>query len=367
MSEIESVNHIVDDLINRVVLETTKPGLFMLEEDISIPSPTKNITEDPIEDSHLIKKINELENQVGILSQNIKTKDDEILNLKESFKPEVAISNPIGSKVMPDTVFIVPYRNRRPQQVAFMKIMPHILEDMNYIVLFVHQRDNRPFNRGAMKNLGFIFIKNSFPKNYRNIDFIFHDIDCMPWRKNQFSYKTQVGVVNHFYGFPRALGGIFAIKGIDFQQINGFPNIWTWGLEDNVLLRRVHKFKKNVIRPDFVHTEKGNENIIGLWHGWDRLINSHVENKMKHDNGFDGIVSLTKIKFNPIDMTDTFIDLQILSFETGESLASPYVKGAKIRDARFVPRLNQPFYAPRVKRGTAGTFGKKRGYGGMIM
>ena len=73
------------------------------------------------------------------------------------------------NKTIPNTVFIVPYRDRKPQRVAFMKIMPHILEDMNYLVLFVHQFDKRPFNRGAMKNLGFIFIKSAFPNHYKNI------------------------------------------------------------------------------------------------------------------------------------------------------------------------------------------------------
>ena len=38
---------------------------------------------------------------------------------------------------------------------------------------------------------------------------------------------------------------------------------------------------------------------------------------------------------------------------------------AKSNVTRGVPRLNRPFYVKAPKRGTAGTFGKKKGFGGM--
>jgi hypothetical protein len=68
---------------------------------------------------------------------------------------------------------------------------------------------------------------------------------------------------------------------------------------------------------------------------------------------------------NPVNIDDLFIEVNITSFQTRESLNSPYVKGAIKRDTRGVPRLNRPFYVKAPKRGTAGTFGKKKGFGGM--
>ena len=208
-----------------------------------------------VENKMLMEKIHHLEKIVNNITKNttynIIEEDVQQYDISTKHVKQIPIID--ENKKIPNTVFIVPYRDRKPQRLAFMKIMPHILEDLNHIVLFVHQCDNRPFNRGAMKNLGFIFIKSAFPNHYKNIDFVFHDIDVMPWRKNQFSYKTKPGLINHFYGFPHALGGIFAIKGADFEQINGFPNIWTWGLEDNMLFHRTINLKKKIVRPDFIH------------------------------------------------------------------------------------------------------------------
>ena len=83
----------------------------------------------------------------------------------------------------------------------------------------------------------------------------------MAYRKNQFSFETKEGEVNHFYGFPHTLGGIFAIKASDFEKTAGFPNIWTWGLEDNILLERVQAVKLKIVRNQFIHAQNQTKNI----------------------------------------------------------------------------------------------------------
>ena len=347
------VEAVVEPVVEAVVQPVVEPVQLVVVEAVVEPA----VVEEVLGKDDYLKKIKSLEDLINLLKQ------EKLSLTKETV--EEPIIDPVSEDKTPDIILIVPYRDRAPQRSAFMKIMPHILEDLNCKVLFVHQRDNRPFNRGSMKNLGFIYVKNMYPDNYKDITLVFHDIDNIPWYKGQFSYQTQRNVVNHFYGYHRALGGIFAIKAWDFEHINGFPNIWTWGLEDNMILRRVEQNKKRVIRSEFVNIEKDNNNIIGLWHGWDRLVNPHIEHKGRADRGRDGIRSLRNIIMNPNEMDNLFIEVNITSFHTGENLTSPFVKGARRVDARSVPRLNKPFYVKGPKRGTAGTFGKKRGFGGM--
>ena len=102
---------------------------------------------------------------------------------------------------IPTRVFIVPYRSRPNQKEEFLKNMKVLLEDLTerYEIYFAHQCDSRPFNRGAMKNLGFIAIKNKYPHNYKDITFIFNDVDTFPGEKGMIDYITTPGIVKHYY------------------------------------------------------------------------------------------------------------------------------------------------------------------------
>ena len=140
----------------------------------------------------------------------------------------------------PKKVFIIPYRDREAHKGIFISHMTELLKKDDYEMIFVHQQDKREFNRGAMKNIGFIYYKKKYPDDWKNITFIFHDIDCLPYKKI-FDYQTTKGVISHYYGFKYCLGGIFAIKGVDFEKIKGFPNYWGWGFEDNKLKQKWDK------------------------------------------------------------------------------------------------------------------------------
>ena len=131
----------------------------------------------------------------------------------------------------PKILFIVPYRDRKEHKQFFMKYMEFIMEDYkkeDYEIYFVHQCDKQPFNRGGMKNIGFLAMRNKYPDDYKNITFVFHDVDTLPYTKNLLPYETTKGNIKHFYGYQFALGGIFSIIGGDFEIVNGFPNMWGW-------------------------------------------------------------------------------------------------------------------------------------------
>uniref|UniRef100_A0A6C0KUB6 Galactosyltransferase C-terminal domain-containing protein n=1 Tax=viral metagenome TaxID=1070528 RepID=A0A6C0KUB6_9ZZZZ len=196
---------------------------------------------------------------------------------------------------VPTRVFIVPYRNRYHQKFFFSRQMDFLLEYYkNYIILFVHQSDDRNFNRGAMKNIGFIAIKEKYPDDYKNITFIFNDVDTLPFTRI-FDYDTVDGVVKHYYGFEEALGGIVVIKGGDFEKINGYPNFWGWGMEDACLQKRCNRHKIDIDRSNFYPI--GSPEILQLFDGVSRLISKKDNTRMITDNGRDGIRSIHKLNY----------------------------------------------------------------------
>lgn len=147
----------------------------------------------------------------------------------------------------PHTIFIIPYRNRENDKKKFLKFFSELClyknweENVDAMLLFSQQNDNRLFNRGAIKNIGFLAVKKLFPKFYKDITLIFNDIDTIPKSIESIPYECINNQVSHYYGYTFALGGIFAIKAGDFEKIKGFPNFWGWGLEDNCIYDRCIK------------------------------------------------------------------------------------------------------------------------------
>jgi len=196
---------------------------------------------------------------------------------------------------IPKRVFIVPYRNRIQHKFFFSKYMSFILEnDENYEIYFTHQCDARTFNRGAIKDIGFIAIRNKYPEHYKDITFIFNDVDTIPFNKI-FDYETTHGVVKHYYGFKYALGGIVVMKGADFEKTNGFPCFWGWGMEDNVLQKRCEAVGLVIDRSVFYNI--GSPEILQLFDGISRIISKKDPWRGEHDNGIDGLRSISQLKY----------------------------------------------------------------------
>jgi hypothetical protein len=230
--------------------------------------------------------------------------------------------------------------------------MKKILEDINptdYAIYYSHQQDTRDFNRGAIKNIGFTIMKEKYPNDYKNITFVFNDVDTMPFTKNFLDYPTQSGIVKHFYGFNFALGGIVSITGEDFEKVNGYPNFWTWGYEDNLLEIRVNNAGIKIDRSNFYPIL--DKNLLHLKDGFDRIVNRGEFDRYVN-NTTEGIQSITNIKYT-IDETTGFIN--ITTFNTG---ITPNESANKIHDIRNGP---QPF-PPQPK-----PIGRRRASMGMML
>jgi hypothetical protein len=231
--------------------------------------------------------------------------------------------------MIPKIVFIIPYRDREQQLAFFKRHMKYILEDYpeNYCkIFFIHQCDNRTFNRGAIKNIGFLFVKDKYPDNYKDITFVFNDIDTLPYTKGFLNYETSKGFVKHFYGLEFALGGIVSITGEDFLLVNGFPNFFGWGFEDNALQKRVLNNKLLIDRSNFFHIN--NKNIIQFKDEVTRMVNKEDFDIYKN-NINEGISSLVDISY-VFDENTGFVNIN--SFNTGRKENTRFTKEYDLRN-----------------------------------
>ena len=84
--------------------------------------------------------------------------------------------------IVPKMIFIIPYRNRQEEQINFIFQMNKLLDCVNkteYSFYFIHQCDDRDFCRGALKNIGFLMVKNKYPYCYKNITLIFNVLQML--------------------------------------------------------------------------------------------------------------------------------------------------------------------------------------------
>jgi len=226
--------------------------------------------------------------------------------------PEVSIPEVVVEEPVPQVIFIVPYRDREAHYRLFSAQMERVLASAPpHKILYIHQTDNRGFNRGAMKNIGFLVVKEMYPNDYQNITLIFNDVDSVLSRAGLIPYSVPRGTVNHYYGFTHTLGGIVGFNAADFERINGFPNFWTWGYEDNLLQIRAQEAGYKIVRKPFYPVN--DPNIIRMLESNMRTVNrtefDRFSNKTRE--GIRNIGGL-KYEYNP---ATGFVD--VLEFETG--------------------------------------------------
>ena len=251
----------------------------------------------------------------------------------ENIHLEIQPADEVVAPIVPKWIFIVPYRDREQQKSFFLRQMQYVLEDINkddYAIYFAHQCDNRDFNRGAMKNIGFLAMKHKYPNDYQNITFIFNDVDTMPYTKNFLRYDTTHGNVKHFYGYRFTLGGIVSIKGSDYEKSNGFPNLWAWGYEDNMFQQRVLSCGLHIDRSQFYPMM--DKNILQMKDGLERVVN-RTEYERFIMNTTDGLQKINELVYD-IDKNTNFINITNFKVEAVNNQANNTVHD--LRKGNFV-------------------------------
>ena len=204
-----------------------------------------------------------------------------------------------------------------------MKVILEDYQSSEYRILYVHQNDKRNFNRGAMKNIGFLYVKDLYPNDYKNITLVFNDVDTMPNKKGLFHYETKFGIIKHFYGYLHTLGGIISITGADFEKIQGFPNFWAWGYEDNAIYRRATIEGLKIDRSEFYPIQ--DPNMIHLKNGTIRQINQiefdRYVQEMNNNKIFDGIDKISNLEYS-FDSETNFVN--VTKFSTAYTQVEQY-------------------------------------------
>ena len=234
----------------------------------------------------------------------------------------------------PPIVFIVPYRDREAHKHFFSEymnrtVMADYVKNRDYAIYFVEQKDRRPFNRGAMKNIGFLALKYKYPLHYKDMTFVFNDVDTVPY-KNILDYRTTRGTIKHFYGFTFALGGIFSVTGADFERINGFPNFWGWGCEDNSIYDRALQNGIYVDRGTFFKI--GDMNILHIYDGVMRNICRTEAYSSKTHTVTESLFTIKNLKFEHVDVLNDAGDcgVDVLHFETQTDASAVKIEAQNI-------------------------------------
>lgn len=143
---------------------------------------------------------------------------------------------------------IIPYRNREEHLRKFLKSFPEYigkqLPYLQYKIFVIEQKDDKPFMRGKLNNVGFDLTKDKFEY------FCFHDVDMLPVNVN-YSYPSipthlaaEVSQFGEWEGkglaYEYFFGGVVLFNKKDFSAVNGFSNEYVgYGCEDDDLLYRV--------------------------------------------------------------------------------------------------------------------------------
>jgi len=149
--------------------------------------------------------------------------------------------------------FIIPYRNRKQNLNEFINRFTEYLKDKDADVQFyiIHQINTGEFNRGAMKNIGFLEVCKTRPDGL----FIFHDVDTYPTYWGSIPYEAKHGefkrpVLNMG---SENLGLICSCWKEEFEKTNGFANYWGWGSEDGALYNRAKKLGIPIDEKNMLH------------------------------------------------------------------------------------------------------------------
>jgi hypothetical protein len=145
------------------------------------------------------------------------------------------------------THFVIPYRDRLSHWEQFQAhIMKHSEGKYRPVFWLMEQADGKPFNRGALLNLGVeqVLAHDKFAT------IALHDVDMLPHERTRYDrghfdflhIATAASQFDYKMPYDGYFGGVVLTTPIEMLKVGGFPmDFWGWGGEDDALLCRVQK------------------------------------------------------------------------------------------------------------------------------
>ena len=147
--------------------------------------------------------------------------------------------------------FVIPYRDRAEHLARFKDaIEAHAVGKYAPVFVIAEQEAGRPFNRGAMLNLG--------TERVLAIDagatVVLHDVDMLPgpdirYELGDYDFHHLASAASQFdyqQPYPDYFGGVVVTTPLDMVNVGGYPmEFWGWGGEDDALFARIKNVGAN--------------------------------------------------------------------------------------------------------------------------
>lgn len=210
------------------------------------------LTYDQKEDINICPKYSK--NLVGPITPNLTDTSYKDLESRFTWLQIGGHHTPTGCKPREQVAVLIPFRNRGSHLRILLNNLHPILyrQQLGYTIYVLKQDDEKPFNRGKLSNIGYIEAKKN-----NHTCFVFHDVDLIPENdhvlygcvRSPMHLSRAVNTFNYKLPYKALLGGVAAWKTKEFEQVNGWSNLFVnWGGEDDDLSYRTIANKLSIFR-----------------------------------------------------------------------------------------------------------------------
>ncbi|XP_071081131.1 beta-1,4-N-acetylgalactosaminyltransferase bre-4-like [Haliotis cracherodii] len=157
---------------------------------------------------------------------------------------------PLGCASPQRLAIIIPYRDREVNLKILLNNLHRVLQKQQaeYAIFVVEQENGTPFNRGLIKNIGYVEAKARCHFDC----FTFQDVDLVPESERNtywcgaraLHHSRELDILKYRIFYKYHFGGVITLNETFFSTINGYSNLFfMWGGEDDDLFHRLLKKK----------------------------------------------------------------------------------------------------------------------------